>query len=53
MNCANCEYKESVYNRQLTWLCCYGGIHFTPGLIYGEKPDWCPFELHVSKERLH
>lgn len=44
MDCFNCKYVDSVYNGQITLLCCYGGIHFTPGLIYGEKPDWCPFE---------
>ena len=51
MKCSDCEYcyKDYFYGR--VWYCCYdGNINYTPNLIDGIKPKWCPFEKENKKE---
>ena len=43
--CINCEYLQVDYNESIHWMCCYpyGTMNYTPGLINGDIPEWCPF----------
>lgn len=59
-SCIDCKYCYKDYKfGQKIWHCCYdeakpnhfGGLNYTPGLIYGEIPDWCPYRSDkVSQE---
>lgn len=43
--CSECEFCFKSYFGASIWYCCYdGNINYTPGLIYGKKPDWCPYK---------
>ena len=43
--CVNCKHLQVDYNGSIYWMCCYpdGTINYTPGLINGDIPEWCPF----------
>lgn len=54
MTCAECKYCFMDFNIVMNWYCCYGGqMHFTPGLIYGDKPEWCPYEKNGERKHEH
>ena len=46
MECRDCKFCYKDYEAgAMIWYCCSDGhMNYTPGLIYGRKPLWCPFE---------
>lgn len=55
MKCSDCNYCYKTYNGRCIWFCCYGkdgvfSVNYTPGLIDGDIPEWCPYRTGNIKE---
>lgn len=55
MKCGDCNYCYKTYHGRCIWFCCYGkdgvfSVNYTPGLIDGDIPDWCPYRKGNTKE---
>lgn len=55
MECNDCNYCYKTYHGRCIWFCCYGkdgvfSMNYTPGLIDGDIPEWCPYRTGNIKE---